>query len=154
MTDKGPLINCNVSGGVLVCNQQLDGKAYTYQKPSTLDVFGCNSGPFANQGLDGANDQQMRTWPRLCAAFTRSTLLLADGDVTPGALVGADKYYTGDVTNHYARIVHETVTKGEAGSGAYAFAFDDTNPPGTAENEAGLLQISGASMMEITVRGT
>lgn len=116
-----------------------------------MDVLGCNSGPFANQG---SNNYQSRTWPRLCAAFTRSTLLLDGGDVTPSSQVGASQYYTDKITNHFARIVHDVVTPGKTGTGAYAFAFDDVNAPGTGENESGMFQLSNAKSMEIMIRGT
>ncbi|KUI61833.1 Glucan endo-1,3-beta-glucosidase [Cytospora mali] len=150
----GPNVTCKVSGGgngsALVCNQP-DGNTYNYNKPTTMDVLGCNSGPFTSQG---SNDYQSRTWPRLCAAFTRSTLLLDGGDVTPSSQIGASRYYTGGVTNHFSRIVHETVTPGKTGTGAYAFAFDDVNAPGTGENESGMFQVGNAKSMEIMVRGT
>ncbi|ROW07454.1 hypothetical protein VMCG_03925 [Cytospora schulzeri] len=150
----GPNVTCKVSGGgngsALAC-QQPDGNTYNYNKPTTMDVLGCNSGPFANQG---SNNYQSRTWPRLCAAFTRSTLLLDGGDITPSSQIGASQYYTGDVTNHFSRIVHEVVTPGKAGTGAYAFAFDDVNAPGTGENESGIFQVTNAKSMEIMIRGT
>lgn len=149
----GPNVTCKVGSGngtALVCAQP-DGATYDYAKPTTADVLGCNSGPFMSQG---DNAYQSRTWPRLCAAFTRSTLLLDGGDVTPSSAVGAAQYYTGDVTNHFARIVHEVVTPGEVGTGAYAFAFDDVNAPGTGENESGMFQVGNARSIEIEVRGT
>lgn len=153
----GPNVTCKVSGGngngtdsAMVCSQP-DGATYSYAKPTTADVLGCNSGPFTSQG---DNAYQSRTWPRLCAAFTRSTLLLDGGDVTPSSAVGAAQYYTGDVTNHFSRIVHEVVTPGEVGTGAYAFAFDDVNAPGTGENESGMFQVGNARSIEIEVRGT
>lgn len=152
----GPNVTCKVSGGsggdsAMACTQP-DGATYNYAKPTTADVLGCNSGPFTGQG--DANAYQSRTWPRLCAAFTRSTLLLDGGDVTPSSAVGAAQYYSGGVTNHFARIVHEVVTPGGEGTGAYAFAFDDVNAPGTGENESGMFQVGNARSIEIEVRGT
>lgn len=151
----GPNVTCRVSGGgsdsAMTCTQP-DGATYDYAKPTTADVLGCNSGPFTGQG-DG-NAYQSRTWPRLCAAFTRSTLLLDGGDVTPSSAVGAARYYAGGVTNHFSRIVHGVVTPGDVGTGAYAFAFDDVNAPGTGENESGMFQVGNARSIEIEVRGT
>ncbi|KAL1859620.1 hypothetical protein Daus18300_009485 [Diaporthe australafricana] len=147
----GPNVTCKVSGGAMACSQP-DGRTYSYDKPSTADVLGCNSGPFTGQG--GGNAYQSRTWPRLCAAFTRSTLLLDGGDVTPSSRVGAARYYAAAVTNHFSRIVHEVVTPGKEGTGAYAFAFDDVNAPGTGENESGMFQVGNARSIEIEVRGT
>lgn len=135
----------------MVCDQP-DGQSFNYAKPTTSDVLGCNSGPFTAQG---SNDLQSRTWPRLCAAFTRATLLLDGGDVTPSSQITSDHYYTGDAVNYYAKIVHDTVTEGQPGSGAYAFAFDDVNAPGTGENESGTWTVDSAgSSMEIVIRGT
>jgi hypothetical protein len=150
-SEWGPNVTCRCGETTMVCAQP-DGKTYNYVKPTTLDIFGCGSGPFASSA-DG-NELQARTWPRLCAAFTRSTLLLDGGDVTPSFLVGADRYYTVEATNHFARIVHKFATPGNVGSGAYAFAFDDVNAPGTGENESGMFQVGDARSMEIEVRGT
>ncbi|KAI3390607.1 hypothetical protein diail_9097 [Diaporthe ilicicola] len=147
----GPNVTCRVSGGATMVCSQPDGATYSYDKPTTADVLGCNSGPFTSQG---DNAYQSRTWPRLCAAFTRSTLLLDGGDVTPSSQVGAAQYYGGDVTNHFSRIVHGAVTPGGEGTGAYAFAFDDVNAPGTGENESGMFQVGNAKSIEIEVRGT
>lgn len=153
-TTWGANVTCKVSGdgeSPLVCAQP-DGKTYNYAKPTTIDVFGCSGGPFMSSG-DG-NDFQSRTWPRLCAAFIRSTLLLDGGDVTPSSRVAAKQYYTVKATNHFARIVHKFLTPGGAGTGAYAFPFDDVNAPGTGENESGMFQVGNARSIEIEVRGT
>jgi hypothetical protein len=147
----GPNVTCKCGDSAMVCAQP-DGQTYNYARPTTMDIFGCSGGPFAGSG-DG-NDLQSRTWPRLCAAFTRSTLLLDGGDVTPSSRVAAKKYYTANATNHYARIVHKVVTPGEVGTGAYAFAFDDVNAPGTGENESGMFQVGSVRGFEIEVRGT
>lgn len=145
----GQNVTCRCGDSVMVCAQP-DGKTYNYTKPTTMEVLACNGGPFASSN-DG-NDLQSRTWPRLCAAFTRSTLLLDDGDVTPSSKMGAKNYYTANRTNHYARIIHNVATPGSVGT--YAFAFDDVNAPGTGENEAGLFHVGNARSIEIEVRGT
>ncbi|KAG8157752.1 hypothetical protein KVR01_012414 [Diaporthe batatas] len=145
----GQNVTCKCGGSVMACAQP-DGKTYNYNKPTTMEILGCNGGPFTSSG-DG-NDLQSRTWPRLCAAFTRSTLLLDGGDVTPSSEMGANKYYTTNRTNHYARIIHNVATPSSVGT--YAFAFDDVNAPGTGENEAGLFQVGNAKSVEIEVRGT
>lgn len=74
--------------------------------------------------------------------------------MTPSSAIGADKYYTGEVVNQYAKIVHETLTQ-MPGTGAYAFAFDDVAAPDTGENDSGVLSVaSEGAVMEIFVRGT
>lgn len=76
--DWGQNVTCKCGDSVMLCAQP-DGKTYNYTKPTTIEVLACSGGPFASSN-DG-NDLQSRTWPRLCAAFTRSTLLLDGGDV-------------------------------------------------------------------------
>lgn len=72
--------------------------------------------------------------------------------MTPSSKMGAKEYYTTSPTNHYARVIHSIATPGSVG--AYAFAFDDVNAPGTGENEAGLFHVGNAKSVEIEVRGT
>ncbi|KAH8744324.1 hypothetical protein F5883DRAFT_439987, partial [Diaporthe sp. PMI_573] len=72
-----------------------------YQKPTTIDIFSCSGGPFTTQAQ---NEQHMRTWPRLCVAFVRPTLLLDDGDVTPG--LKRSYYFAADIPHQLPRIVH------------------------------------------------
>ena len=117
---------CQVSGDELSC----DGDNRAYPKPTTLDIWGCNSGPFTV--LDGDNEFHSQIVPRLCAAFVRSTLLLDGGNIQPS--LGQDSYYTVDPTNHYSRAVHEHEVDGRG----YAFAYDDVNPDGD-ENASGSL---------------
>jgi hypothetical protein len=89
----------------------------------------------------------MRTWPRLCAAFVRSTLLLDDGDVTPG--LRSSSYYAADFTHQFARVIHNNLLPDGTG-GAYTFPFDDVDVAG--ENEAGLFTVEKPLSIEITVR--
>ncbi|OAA59378.1 hypothetical protein ISF_06313 [Cordyceps fumosorosea ARSEF 2679] len=90
-----------------------------FGKPSTGDIFSCNSGPFSHG--DGATDESLNIGARLAAAFNRSTLLI--NNVQPE---GEDvaKYYQAGVTNHYARVCHETTVEGRG----YAFPYDDVGP--------------------------
>lgn len=123
-------VNCQVSGGTLNCNGDNRG----YSMPAATDIWGCNSGPFAIQG--GDNSIHVAVVPRLCAAFVRSTLLIAGGNVQPG--VSESQYYTVSPTNHYSRLVHQYEVDGRG----YAFPYDDVNPDGS-ENASGTLS-SGA----------
>ncbi|CAJ2510797.1 Uu.00g064220.m01.CDS01 [Anthostomella pinea] len=134
---SGPQVSCKVTGEVLDCGAD----AGQYVKPTTLDVWGCNTGPFVVP--PGANEKQKEIIPRLCAAFFRSTLLLDGGSVQPS--LPSAKYYTADPTNHYGRLVHEGLQDGRG----YAFSYDDVNA-GT-ENVAGVLKASNIQKLSVTL---
>ncbi|KAH8158061.1 hypothetical protein CIB48_g10185 [Xylaria polymorpha] len=85
------------------------------------------------------------SFPRLCAAFTRTTLLLAGGNVQPS--LGQNSYYTMNPTSHYSRIVHQY----ETNSLGYAFSYDDVNPDG--QNAAGVVAGANPTNLKITVGG-
>ncbi|HZE41583.1 MAG TPA: glycoside hydrolase family 64 protein [Stackebrandtia sp.] len=105
----GGVFTGRVSGDTLTFN---DG--YAFGKPNTADIFTCNSGPFANNPSDP--DPKKGILARLAAAFNRSTLL--DFPDQPGGPAPSD-FYKGDITNHWARIVHAHSPIG------YAFPYDD-----------------------------
>lgn len=131
-------ITCTVSGSTMTCNED-DGTSYS--QPAAVDIFGCNSGPFANTG----DETNLIIIARLCAAFDRTTLLLSGGDVQP-ALPSSD-YYTTGPTNYYSKFVHEQ----EADGMGYAFSYDDVNP--TGENQSGTLTSGSPQALEIIVGG-
>ncbi|KAI1127826.1 glycoside hydrolase family 64 protein [Nemania abortiva] len=130
-------VACRVSGDQLTCA----GDNRAYPKPTTADIWGCNTGPFAI--IDTDNDIHRAVVPRLCAAFTRSTLLLAGGNVQPS--LGQSSYYTTSPTSHYSRIVHNYETNGIG----YAFSYDDVNPDG--QNAAGVVAGSNPTNLKVTV---
>ncbi|KAI1113248.1 glycoside hydrolase family 64 protein [Nemania sp. NC0429] len=132
-------VACRASGNQLTCA----GDNRAYPKPTTADIWGCNSGPFAIIPSD--NDVHRAVVPRLCAAFTRSTLLLAGGNVQPS--LGTNSYYTVSPTSHYSRIVHKYETNGLG----YAFSYDDVNPNG--QNAAGVVAGANPTNLKITVGG-
>lgn len=119
-------VKCRVEGDEFKC----DGDSRPYPKPTAIDVWGCNSGPFTVQ--EGDNAVHGAVVPRLCAAFNRGTLGIDGGNKQPGP--EADKYYTSDPNNHYSRIIHDNEVDGKG----YAFAYDDVNPDGS-EDAAGLV---------------
>ena len=88
-----------------------------FEKPNALDIFSCDSGPFTNNPDD--SDEKKGILARLAAAFNRSTL--RDIELQPNGATAED-YYQTEVTNHYARIVHDNSPIG------YAFPYDDVNP--------------------------
>jgi hypothetical protein len=132
-------VACRVSGNQLTCNGDNRG----YPKPTIADIYGCNSGPFSV--ISGDNDVHKAIVPRLCAAFTRSTLLLDGGNVQPS--LPSTSYYTTDPTNHYARVVHNY----EQDSLGYAFSYDDVNPSG--ENAAGTVAGQSPTVLKVTAGG-
>ncbi|KAI1385842.1 uncharacterized protein F4822DRAFT_414289 [Hypoxylon trugodes] len=132
-------VACRVNGDQLEC----DGDNRGYPKPTVIDIWGCNSGPFAIEDPD--NDVHRAVVPRLCAAFYRTTLLVDGGNVQPG--VGNSSYYTTDPTNHYSRIVHKYETDGKG----YTFSYDDVNPDG--QNAAGVVSGPSPTVLELTVGG-
>ncbi|KAI1086355.1 glycoside hydrolase family 64 protein [Rostrohypoxylon terebratum] len=132
-------VTCRASGNQLSCTN--DNRAYP--KPTVIDIWGCNSGPFAIKDTD--NDVHRAVVPRLCAAFYRSTLLLDGGNFQPS--LGQDSYYTVSPTSHYGRIIHkyETDNKG------YAFSYDDVNPDG--QNSAGVVAGLNPDTLMVAVGG-
>ncbi|KAI1378009.1 glycoside hydrolase family 64 protein [Hypoxylon crocopeplum] len=137
-TDAGN-VACRVNGDQLTCAGDNRG----YPKPTVIDIWGCNSGPFAIIGDD--NGVHQAVVPRLCAAFYRSTLMLDAGNLQPG--VTSDQYYSVDPTSHYARIVHKYELDGRG----YAFSYDDVNPNG--QNEAGVVAGMSPQTLQLSVGG-
>lgn len=102
-TESPLTVDTQAQWGKLQCTAK-DGKLEfpghgSFQKPTTADIFGCSSGPFANNA--GALGPLTA---RITAALNRSTMLTSD--CHPNEVKVAD-YYKHDVTNHYARLCHE-----------------------------------------------
>ncbi|MGH8879167.1 MAG: glycoside hydrolase family 64 protein [Stackebrandtia sp.] len=110
----GGVFTGRVEGDTLTFN---DG--HTFSKPVSTDIFTCNSGPFANNPDDP--DAKKGILARVAAAFNRSTVL--DFPDQPSGPSPED-YYKGDITNHWARIVHANSPIG------YAFPYDDVQGDG------------------------
>jgi hypothetical protein len=89
---------CRVMGARLFC----DGDGYSYSKPTTEDIWGCNTGPFARRG---DRPVHVAFISRFCAAFHRTTFLDNGGNVQPS--LPASSYYKSHPTNHYSRLIHE-----------------------------------------------
>jgi hypothetical protein len=88
-----------VTGGKLVLTGP-KGDKVSFSKPSSQDVFSCNTGPFGGLGNSLAGNLAAR----ICAAFNRSTLAInanqPDGEVVV-------KYYAAGPTNQYSSNVHK-----------------------------------------------
>lgn len=138
--NNGPIVSCQVDTTLdaLICTNT----TVAMPRPTTADVWGCNSGAFAINAT--ADDTFKAIAPRVCAAFTRSTLLVEGGDIQPGP--PASTFYKADITNHYARIVHDH----EVGGG-YAFAYDDVAVEG--EEQDGAIQVSSAKRLDVYIGG-
>jgi hypothetical protein len=124
-----------VSGGLLT----FPGVG-SFAQPATADVLSCSSGPFSTAG---ASDEVLAIIPRLAAAFNRSTLLI-DSDQPDGE--NPADYYANSVTNHYARIVHATLTGGLG----YAFPYDDVTPDGGI-NQSGPVSSGSPALLAVTL---
>ena len=125
-----------VSGTISSNSLNLGG--IMFAAPSTADIFGCNTGPFAT----GPDAETNAIIPRLAAAFNRSTIL------NTSTLPAPPPYYTNDITNHYARIVHATNLDGRG----YAFAYDDVTPSGGAD-QAGTVSSGNPQLLTVAVGG-
>ncbi|KAF1814906.1 glucanase B [Eremomyces bilateralis CBS 781.70] len=130
-----------VSGRVV--NDQLRIAGQSFDRPSTKDIFSCSDGPFGGP-LHGVRAALV---PRIAAAFNRSTLMNNDG-LEPSRK-GTRSYYSGGITNHYARIVHENETDGRG----YAFPYDDVNPTGGVDR-SGSVSDGSPRLLTVTVRGS
>ncbi|KAK4156806.1 glycoside hydrolase family 64 protein [Chaetomidium leptoderma] len=110
-----------------------------FEKPDTRDIFGCNSGPFTT----GRNQTRNAIIPRLAAGFVRSSLLeSAEQPSDPST------FYLADPTNHYSRIVHEVNLDNKG----YAFAYDDVQPDGGAD-QSGKVNAGDPAIFIVAVGG-
>ncbi|RDL40875.1 uncharacterized protein BP5553_00854 [Venustampulla echinocandica] len=116
------------------------------KKPSALDIFGADSGAFAPQPKNTA--ALLNIGARIDAGINRSTLLLDSIQPHVGAGSNAAPYYTGKVTNHYARIVHAANVDGRG----YAFPYDDVSP-GDSIDASGFVSDGSPANLLIAVGG-
>lgn len=113
----------------------------SFAKPAAVDIFSCDSGPFA--GGSGVTAQQLNVGARLAAALNRSTLL--NGGQQPEG-EDVDQYYTEKVTNHYSRICHAV----SVGGRGYAFPYDDVGKTGGVD-QSGFLSDGDPKVLTIGV---
>ena len=123
---------------------EANGKTMAFSKPSAADIFSCSTGPFGNYPKDTA-DVQGNLGARLAAALNRSTLLnnarQPDGE-------NIQDYYKNDVTNHYARILHEVNPDGRG----YAFSYDDVVASGDDKpDQAGTVFDGAPQLLTVTL---
>ncbi|CAK7217225.1 hypothetical protein SBRCBS47491_003092 [Sporothrix bragantina] len=116
------------------------GSPEAFDKPTTHDILGCNTGPFTT----GSSPMRNAIIPRLAAGFQRSTLLT--DSVQPA--VEPRNFYHSDPTNHYSRIVHAANVDGKG----YTFAYDDVQPDGGAD-QCGKANAGDPEMFVVSVGG-
>ncbi|KAH7400302.1 glycoside hydrolase family 64 protein [Cadophora sp. MPI-SDFR-AT-0126] len=115
----------------------------SFPKPSAQDIFGANSGAFAPQSSN--TEQLLNIGARLDAAFNRSTLLVNADQPTREVV---SEFYRGEVTNHYARIVHAANVDGRG----YCFPYDDVTPEG-GEDQSGFVNDGSPASFLVCVGG-
>lgn len=126
--DLGNTGNITCAGSIDGTSANCNGRVYGL--PTSADVFGCASGPFAPIG-QGTPHEALRA--PLCAEFNRGTAI-SDTDMSP-------------VRNWYASMVHRYMW---ANTG-YAFPFDDVRIHGLAVDST--LTSDGATALTINVGG-
>ncbi|KXJ94542.1 hypothetical protein Micbo1qcDRAFT_193687 [Microdochium bolleyi] len=137
-------INTQASPGILdgavnASSGKLEIGGEVFDKPTTADILGCNSGPFTT----GPSATRNAIIPRLAAAFVRTALL--DADEHPSQPAG---FYKRDPTNHYARLVHECNIDAKG----YAFAYDDVQPD-EGDDQSGKVNAGDPILFAVTVGG-
>ncbi|KAI1341782.1 hypothetical protein F5Y15DRAFT_430964 [Xylariaceae sp. FL0016] len=139
----GTLYSCNVRDELLWCraSNNMTQPVYNFAKPTSGDIWGCNSGPFAN--IASTDDGQKEIYPRICAAFTRSTLL-RDG-IQPRDF-DTSQYYVDEPINYYSKEVHENLQ----GNIGYTFSFDDV-AKNTTEARSGVISTKSPILLEVYV---
>lgn len=127
------VVTGQVQGGSLNFNGS------SFSRPTTHDIFSCNTGPF----VTGSNPQTNAIIPRLAAAYNRSTLLTSNTFPAAQSL-----YYQNPITNHYSRVVHQFNLDGKG----YAFPYDDVQPTG-GKDQSGEVHAGDPTLFTVTVGG-
>jgi hypothetical protein len=144
-------LKIDTQGGPGIVEGKVEGKVFnfgeagSFKKPSSADIFSCNTGPFGGLG----NTTPGNIAARICAAFNRSTLHTnsnqPDGEKVKTYYVAASDSLP---TNHYSRIVHET----NVDHRGYAFPYDDVVPI-QGMDQAGIVKDGDPKEFVITVGG-
>jgi hypothetical protein len=113
----------------------------SFAQPAAADIFSCSSGPFA--AGSGVSQEMLNIGARLAAALNRSTLL-TDAQQPEGEVVS--NYYQNSVTNHYAKICHQT----SVGGRGYAFPYDDVGPS-SGQDQSGFLSDPQPKLLTVSV---
>ncbi|CAK7239543.1 MAG: hypothetical protein STHCBS139747_000974 [Sporothrix thermara] len=111
-----------------------------FDKPTTRDILGCNSGPFTT----GGSEMRYAIIPRLAAAFQRSTLLTDAMQPSKEPHI----YYQSGAINHYGRIVHAANLDRKG----YTFAYDDVQAEG-GDDQSGKVNAGDPATFLVSVGG-
>ncbi|KAK4508221.1 hypothetical protein PRZ48_001959 [Zasmidium cellare] len=130
--------SCSVTNNQLNCYGDNQG----YPKPSSADIFSCNTGPFGN--ITQYNNQHQQNVPILCSAFVRS-MLLVSGSQPAGPV---SQYYQNTPTNWYSYYAHNASFSGVG----YAFQFEEPTPAG-AQEQWGTIHAQNAALVDFIVGG-
>ncbi|KAL3425154.1 glucanase b [Phlyctema vagabunda] len=128
-----------VDGQVAHNELEFQGVGAKFCKPSTGDIFSCSTGPFANNA--GATGPLTA---RISAGLNRSTLL---NNTNHPHEEKVEDYYKHQVTNHYARLVHEANIDGRG----YAFPYDDVAPGGGGIDQSGFVSDGNPKSFIVTI---
>jgi hypothetical protein len=144
---------CTVENEFLTCSTGMnlaEQMSTSMMKPSSGDVFSCNTGPFTISTT--TDDLQKTIIPRLCAAFHRSTLLASNGNIQPNGPQSTTYYSSNDTTNWYSKLVHQWEVNGQG----YAFPYDDVTSNGDlseGKSQSGLLFSNAPQNLTVYVGG-
>jgi hypothetical protein len=123
---------------------QCEGDNRPYAAPTSEDIFGCNTGPFAISEDD--NDIHRAIVPRLCAAYNRGTFLINGGNIQPS--VKPDQYYKTETLNWYSAVTHAN----QLDNRGYAFSYDDVAVDNESDT-AGVVTGTNPEVLTIFVGG-
>lgn len=119
---------------------------FDFEKPSTKDIFSCNTGPFAvRQPVDEREQARLNVGARIAAAFNRTTLLINNQQPQKEKIAS---FYHEKPVNYFAKICHEVAIAGRG----YAFPYDDVLPAG-AVDQSGSISDSAPKILKVTVGG-
>ena len=136
------VVQCRIDDDDQLC---CEGDNRGYARPRASDIWSCSTGPFAIRAEDNAIHRAVV--PRLCAAFSRSTLLIDGGAIQPS--VPSRRYYPQGPANHYSRIVHQYQLDGKG----YAFPYDDVSPEKDRDEVAGVVAGRNPRLLQVFVGG-
>jgi len=127
-----------VAGSVDGSNRLIiQGEAF--EKPTSADIWGANSGPFTT----GSSALRNTIIPRLSAAFYRSCI--PSDAVNP---CHVEHYYKREPTSHYSRLLHEI----NLDTLGYGFAYDDVTESGGV-NQSGCVNAGDPTVFVVSVGG-
>ncbi|KAF7537457.1 hypothetical protein G7Z17_g12845 [Cylindrodendrum hubeiense] len=126
---------------------QFTGKfSFDFEKPTTRDVFTCNTGPFGvRKPRDEREEARLAVGARISAALNRGTLLINNKQPRNEKV---STYYEHRPINHYSKIVHSVSDENRG----YTFPYDDVCPDGQPD-QSGFVNGGNPKVLKVTVGG-